>query len=89
MLGGTYWNAMGDDMEKGVMLKPGSVFVLPANHVHRTWTTDEEVLIQLNFTAPGGIAFINPVDDPRKKPNNQIRLHNYAVKAMIWKIGSS
>jgi hypothetical protein len=58
---------MGDDMEKGVMLKPGSVFVLPANHVRRTWTTDEEVLIQLNFTGPGGIAFIYPDDDPRKK----------------------
>ena len=67
VLSGTYWNAMGEDMEKGVMLKPGSVFVLPANHVRRTWTTDEEVLIQLNFTGPGGIAFINPADDPRKK----------------------
>jgi len=33
---------MGDDMDKGVMLKPGSVFVLPANHAHQIWTTDEE-----------------------------------------------
>jgi quercetin dioxygenase-like cupin family protein len=67
VLSGTYWNGMGDDMEKGVMLKPGSVFVLPANHVHRTWTTDEEVVFQINFTGPGGITFINPADDPRKK----------------------
>jgi quercetin dioxygenase-like cupin family protein len=67
VLSGTYWNAMGDDMEKGVMLKPGSVFMLPANHVHRTWTTDEEVVIQLNFTGPGGITFVNPADDPRQK----------------------
>jgi quercetin dioxygenase-like cupin family protein len=67
VLSGTYWNAMGDEMEKGVMLKPGSVFMLPANHVHRTWTTDEEVVIQLNFTGPGGITFVNPADDPRKK----------------------
>jgi quercetin dioxygenase-like cupin family protein len=50
VLSGTYWNAMGDDMEKGVMLKPGSVFVLPANHVHHTWTTDEEVI--LRFPSP-------------------------------------
>src|SRR5690349_4513295 len=35
VLSGTYWNAMGDDMEKGVALKPGSVFVLPANHIHQ------------------------------------------------------
>jgi hypothetical protein len=39
-----FWNAMGDDMEKGVALKPGSFFVLPANHIHQTWTTDEEVI---------------------------------------------
>jgi mannose-6-phosphate isomerase-like protein (cupin superfamily) len=67
VLSGTYWNAMGDDTEKGVMLKPGSVFVLPANHTHRVWTTDEEVIIQINFTGPGGINFINPADDPRNK----------------------
>jgi quercetin dioxygenase-like cupin family protein len=67
VLSGTYWNAMGDDMEKGVMLKSGSVFVLPANHTHHTWTTDEEVILQIYFTGPGGITFINPADDPRKK----------------------
>ena len=50
VLSGSCWNGMGDDMEKGVMLKPGSVFVLPANHVHHTWTTDEEVI--LRFPSP-------------------------------------
>ncbi len=67
VLSGTFWNAMGDDPEKGVMLKPGSLLVLPPNHIHRVWTTDEEVIIQLNFTGPFGITFINPADDPRKK----------------------
>ena len=57
----------GDDLEKGVMLKPGSLLVLPPNHIHRVWTTDQEVVIQLNFTGPFGITFINPDDDPRKK----------------------
>ena len=67
VLSGTYWNAMGDDMEKGVMLKPGSLLVLPANHTHSVWTTDEETIIQLSFTGPFDITFINPADDPRKK----------------------
>jgi quercetin dioxygenase-like cupin family protein len=67
VLSGTCWNGMGDDMEKGVMLKPGSVFVLPANHPHQIWTTDEEVIIQVHFTGPGDITYINPADDPRKK----------------------
>ena|SRR5438105_7048562 len=67
VLSGTCWNGMGDDMEKGVMLKPGSVFVLPANHTHQIWTTDEEAMIQVQFTGPGNITYINPVDDPRNK----------------------
>jgi quercetin dioxygenase-like cupin family protein len=67
VLSGTCWNGMGDDMEKGVMLKPGSVFVLPANHAHQIWTTDEEAIIQVQFTGPGDITYINPADDPRNK----------------------
>jgi quercetin dioxygenase-like cupin family protein len=67
VLNGTLWSAMGDDLENGQMLKTGSLFVLPPNHPHRVWTTDEEVVIQVNFTGPGGITFINPADDPRKK----------------------
>jgi quercetin dioxygenase-like cupin family protein len=67
VLSGTCWNGMGDDMEKGVMLKPGSVFVLPANHSHQIWTTDEEAIIQIQFTGPGNITYINPADDPRNK----------------------
>jgi hypothetical protein len=58
---------MGDDIENGVMLKPGSVFVLPANHVHHTWTGDEKIIVQINFTGPGGITFVNPADDSRNK----------------------
>jgi quercetin dioxygenase-like cupin family protein len=67
VLSGTFWDAMGDDTEKGVMLKPGSLLMLPANHTHRVWTTDEETIIQLSFTGPFDITFINPADDPRKK----------------------
>jgi hypothetical protein len=40
---------------------------LPANHTHHTWTTDEEVILQIYFTDPSGITFINPADDPRNK----------------------
>ena len=67
VLSGTLWNGMGDDMLKGVMLRPGSVFTLPANHAHRVWTTDEEAIIQIQFTGPGDITYLNPTDDPRNK----------------------
>ena len=36
-------------------------------HPHYVWTTNEEAVLQLHFTGPGGIDFINPADDPRKK----------------------
>jgi len=67
VLSGTCWNGLGDDIEKGVMLKPRSVFVLPSNHAHQIWTTDEEAIIQVQFTGPGDITYINPADDPRDK----------------------
>jgi quercetin dioxygenase-like cupin family protein len=65
VLSGNYGNAMGK--EKGEVLKPGSVFALPAGHVHHTWTQSEEVLVQVNFVGPANITFVNPADDPRKK----------------------
>ncbi|MGL3107044.1 hypothetical protein [Bradyrhizobium sp. BR 1432] len=48
-------------------MKPGSVFALPAKHPHYVWTTNEETMVQIVFTGPGGIEFIDPGDDPRKK----------------------
>ena len=67
VLSGTLVDSMGDETKKGVVLKPGSLFVLPANHIHSIWTTDEETIFQLSFTGPFDITFINPADDPRKK----------------------
>ena len=69
VLSGNYWNSFGQsfDKSKGVELPPGSVFVLPAGHAHYTWTEDTEVIVQVTFTGPGGVTFINPNDDPRKK----------------------
>jgi quercetin dioxygenase-like cupin family protein len=67
VLSGTFWDAMGDDTDKGVMLKPGSLLAYPPNHAHHVWTTDEETIVQLSFTGPFDITFINPADDPRKK----------------------
>jgi len=66
VLSGTFWDSMGDETKKGVMLKTGSLLVLPPNHTHSVWTTDEETIIQLSFTGPFDITFINPADDAKK-----------------------
>jgi len=69
VLSGTFGNAMGEkfDASKGEMLPAGSTFSLPAKHAHYVCTTDQEVVVHIQFTGPAGIDFINPADDPRKK----------------------
>jgi quercetin dioxygenase-like cupin family protein len=68
VLSGTLGSGMGETFEaKGEMLKPGGLFALPAKHPHYVWTTTEEAIVQVQFTGPGGIDFINPADDPRKR----------------------
>src|SRR4029077_13443343 len=69
VLSGNYWNSFGQsfDKSKGTELPPGSVFVLPAGHAHYTWTDNAEVIVQVTFTGPAGVTFLNPNDDPRKK----------------------
>jgi quercetin dioxygenase-like cupin family protein len=69
VISGNFGNGMGEEFDagKGEMLKAGSVFALPAKHTHYVWTTNEETIVQIQFTGPGGITFINPADDPRNK----------------------
>jgi quercetin dioxygenase-like cupin family protein len=68
VLSGALGSGMGEKFEaKGELLQPGGLFALPAKHAHYVWTTTEETIVQVQFTGPGGIDFINPADDPRKK----------------------
>jgi quercetin dioxygenase-like cupin family protein len=68
VISGTLGHGMGEKVEAtGELLKPGGLFALPAKHPHYVWTTTEETIVQVQFTGPGGIDFINPADDPRKK----------------------
>jgi hypothetical protein len=53
--------------KKGEPLKPGALWVYPAKHAHYAWTGNEDSVLQVQFTGPGGIDYVNPADDPRKK----------------------
>ena len=55
------------DPAKGEVVKAGSINVVPAKQAHFVWTENEEAIIQIQYTGPRDIAFVNPVDDPRKK----------------------
>jgi quercetin dioxygenase-like cupin family protein len=57
-----------DKIDKTIpMAKTGAVFLNPAGHAHTVWTGDEPAIIQVQYIGPGGIDFVNPADDPRKK----------------------
>ena len=68
VISGNIGSSHGEKFEKkGELLKPGSLWVYPAKHSHYAWTGNEEAILQVQFVGPGGIDYINPADDPRKK----------------------
>lgn len=68
LISGSVGFGVGEKVEKnGDLLKPGAFYAQPANHAHYVWTGDEEGIIEVHFVGPGGINYINPADDPRKK----------------------
>jgi quercetin dioxygenase-like cupin family protein len=68
VISGNIGSSPGEKFEKkGGMMKPGSLWVYPAKHAHYAWTENGEAVLQVQFTGPGGIDYINPADDPRKK----------------------
>ncbi len=68
VISGSLGHGTGDKVEKtGAMSKVGSFFANPAKHAHYVWTGDEEAIIEVHYIGPGGIEYVNPADDPRKK----------------------
>ena len=68
VLSGSVGFGTGDKVEKtGAMSKAGAFFANPAKHAHFVWTGDEEAIIEVHYIGPGGIDYVNPADDPRKK----------------------
>ena len=69
VLSGSVGFGMGEkfDATKGEIVKAGAFFAQPAKQAHYVWTGNEEAVVQVQFIAPGGIDYINPTDDPRKK----------------------
>jgi quercetin dioxygenase-like cupin family protein len=67
VISGNIGTNSGEESEKkGDLLKPGSMWVYPAKHAHYAWTGDGEAILQVQYTGPGGIEYVNPADDPRK-----------------------
>jgi quercetin dioxygenase-like cupin family protein len=68
VISGSVGLGMGEKFEKkGELVKAGAFYAQPARHAHYVWTGDQGAIVQVQFTGPGGIDYINPADDPRKK----------------------
>jgi quercetin dioxygenase-like cupin family protein len=70
VISGSFGSGVGEKFErKGELLKAGSFWMHPARHAHYGWTGNEGAIVQIQFIGPGGIEYVNPADDPRKKSN--------------------
>jgi quercetin dioxygenase-like cupin family protein len=54
------------DESKGQAVKPGGFVRVPKGVQHFAWASQDTV-IQLHGVGPGGIAYVNAADDPRKR----------------------
>jgi quercetin dioxygenase-like cupin family protein len=70
VLSGTFYVGLGDsfDREKAHALPVGALAVMESGTAMFGFTGDEPTVIQLNGNGPWGITFLDPDDDPRKKP---------------------
>jgi hypothetical protein len=70
VLSGTFYMAAGEtfDPAKGVAVATGGFTAMPAKMPHYAYTMGEATEIQLHSTGPWGITYINPAEDPRRKP---------------------
>jgi mannose-6-phosphate isomerase-like protein (cupin superfamily) len=69
VLSGTYSIGLGTEVDstKLVWLRPGDVYVLPANTPHFHWTLRGPVTFQVSGIGPTGSRYIRDEDDPRKQ----------------------
>jgi quercetin dioxygenase-like cupin family protein len=70
VLQGTFVMGLGEkfDESAGRDLGVGSFAMMPAGTRHFAWTKGETI-IQLHGVGPWGLTYVNPADDPRKKPS--------------------
>ena len=59
---------MGEKVDPSATIDPpGTFFANPAKNAHYVLNGPQESVVQVQFVAPGGIDYINPEDDPRRK----------------------
>ena len=70
VLSGTFYMGVGEalDTSKGMAVAAGGFVVMQTKTPHFAYTLNEPTEIQLHGVGPWGVTYLNPADDPRKKP---------------------
>ena len=70
VLSGTFYMGVGEaiDTSKGLAVAAGGFVVMQTKTPHFAYTMNEPAEIQLHGVGPWGVTYLNPADDPRKKP---------------------
>ena len=67
VISGVFYIGLGEEFdEQGLTAHaPGSVLVLPGGQPHFHWAKSGEYVTQVSAIGPLGLAYVNPVNDPR------------------------
>jgi hypothetical protein len=70
VLSGVFFIGLGEkfDQGSGKELPVGGFVAVPPRHLHFAWAGGQETVVQVHGVGPTDITFVNPADDPRKKP---------------------
>ena len=70
VISGTFYMGPGESLDatKGLAVPVGGFTAMPAKTPHYAYTLAQPAEIQLHSVGPWGITYLNPADDPRRKP---------------------
>jgi quercetin dioxygenase-like cupin family protein len=69
VISGIFYIGLGSEFDEGKLTAhaPGSVLLLPGGQAHFHWAKSGEYITQVSAVGPLGLAYIDPVDDPRSR----------------------
>jgi quercetin dioxygenase-like cupin family protein len=70
VISGVFYIGLGEEFDESKLTAhaPGSVLVLPGDQPHFHWAKSGEYITQVSAIGPLGLAYIDPANDPRNRP---------------------
>jgi quercetin dioxygenase-like cupin family protein len=67
VISGVFYIGLGDEFDESQLTahSPGSVLILPGGQSHFHWAKSGEYVTQVSAIGPLGLAYVDPINDPR------------------------